>query len=98
MTAPPGRILAEVLAAEGLSQAGFARRTGLSAKHVNQIVGGYATLTHRTATILERQTGVSAHVWMLLESAHRIPAEMPVELAAALRGYLDDCYEENGMP
>jgi hypothetical protein len=42
---PPGETLVEVLAERGMSRAELARRAGLSAKHVNQIVFGTAALT-----------------------------------------------------
>lgn len=36
----PGELLAVTLAAAGMTQADLARRTGLSTKHVNQVVQG----------------------------------------------------------
>ncbi len=68
---PPGDTLAEVLDDAGMTQAELAKRTGLSTKHVNQIVKGAAAITPETALLLERATGVPSRVWNNLEVAHR---------------------------
>jgi HTH-type transcriptional regulator/antitoxin HigA len=68
---PPGDTLAEVLQDAGMTQAELATRTGLSTKHVNQIVNGGASLTPETALLLERATGIRARVWSNLEVAYR---------------------------
>lgn len=69
---PPGETLAEVLADRGMSQAELARRTGLSTKHINQVVLGAASLTAETALKLERVTGVPAQVWTNLEADYQV--------------------------
>lgn len=69
---PPGATLQEVLDARGMSQIDLARRTGLSPKHVNQIVKGNAAVTAETTILLERATGVPADVWANLESAFQV--------------------------
>lgn len=68
---PPGETLIEVLAERGMTQSELAARTGLSAKHINQIVKGLAPITPDTALLLESTTGVSARVWSNLEVAYR---------------------------
>lgn len=68
---PPGETLIEVLEERGLSQAELARRAGLSAKHVNQIVNNRAPISVEVAIVLERVTGVSDHVWNNLESRYQ---------------------------
>ncbi|MGH8524830.1 MAG: HigA family addiction module antitoxin, partial [Gammaproteobacteria bacterium] len=68
---PPGETLAEVLEQLEMTQTDLARRTGLSVKHVNQIVNGAASVTPETALVLERATGVSTRVWNSLEVAYR---------------------------
>ena len=68
---PPGDTLAEVLDERDMTQTDLARRTGLSIKHVNQIVNGAAPITPETALLLERATGVAARVWSNLEVAFR---------------------------
>jgi addiction module HigA family antidote len=69
---PPGETLAEVLADRGMSQAELARRAGLSAKHVNQVVLGAASITAETALRLERVTGVPAQVWTNLKADYQV--------------------------
>ncbi|MCY2989705.1 MAG: HigA family addiction module antitoxin [Planctomycetota bacterium] len=68
---PPGRTLQETIDALGLDQRELAQRTGLSAKHVNQVVKGVASITPDTAIRLERVTGVPAHMWNNLEANYR---------------------------
>jgi len=53
---PPGETLRETLEALPMSQADLSTRTGLSTKHINQIVQGVAVLSHDTAIALERAT------------------------------------------
>jgi HTH-type transcriptional regulator/antitoxin HigA len=69
---PPGATLQEVLDERGMTQSDLAVRTGLSTKHINQIVKGTAPVTAETAILLERTTGVSAAVWAGLESAYQV--------------------------
>ncbi len=68
---PPGETLKETLDVLGISQADLARRTGLSTKHVNQIIQGAAILSPETAVLLERATGLRAEVWNGLEAQWR---------------------------
>jgi len=69
---PPGATLQEVLDERGMTQSDLATRTGLSTKHINQIIKGAAAITAETAILLERTTGVSAAVWANLESAYQV--------------------------
>lgn len=68
---PPGETLAEVLEEAGMTQAELAQRTGLSTKHINQIIKGLAPITTETALLFERATGVRARIWSNLEIAYR---------------------------
>jgi len=77
---PPGGTLVEVLSERGMSQAELARRAGLSAKHVNQIVLGTAALSAETALRLERVTGVPASVWTELEADYQVARTRQDEL------------------
>ena len=67
----PGETLQETIEALGIDQRELAARSGLSAKHVNQIIKGVAPITHDTAIRLERVTGVPARMWNNLESNYR---------------------------
>ena len=68
---PPGETLSERLEEIGMTQAELAVRTGLSTKHVNQIIRGSAPITSETALRLEHATRTSASVWNNLEIAYR---------------------------
>ncbi len=68
---PPGETLAEVLDDAGMTQAELSTRTGMSTKHVNQIVNGSAAITPETALLLERATGVPTRIWSNLEVRYR---------------------------
>lgn len=68
---PPGETLVEVLEELGLSQAELARRTGLSTKHINQIVNDRAPISVDVAIVFERATGVPARLWNNLESRYQ---------------------------
>jgi HTH-type transcriptional regulator/antitoxin HigA len=67
----PGGTLRSTLAELGMAQADLAARTGLSLKHINQIIQGVAPITQDTALLLERTTGVPARLWNSLESVYR---------------------------
>jgi len=81
---PPGATLEEVLERHGMAQADLARRTGLSAKHVNQMIKGAASISPEIALRLERATGVPARIWNSLEAAYQVERSRKQE-AAALR-------------
>jgi HTH-type transcriptional regulator/antitoxin HigA len=68
---PPGETLRETIETLDLSQTEVARRTGLSLKHLNQIVQGNAPISHETALALERVTGVPARFWDSLEANYQ---------------------------
>lgn len=89
---PPGETLLEVLTERGMTQSELAERTGLSAKHINQIVKGQAPITPDTALLLENTTGVAARVWSNLEVAYREreSREDQAERLEADLGWLDE--------
>jgi HTH-type transcriptional regulator/antitoxin HigA len=67
----PGESLRSTLGELGMTQGDLAARTGLSLKHVNQIAQGIAPITHDTALLFEKVTGVSARTWNSLEAMYR---------------------------
>lgn len=69
--ATPGETLRETLEHLEMSQSKLAARTGLTLKHVNQIVQGNASITPATALTLERVTGVPASLWNNLEAEYQ---------------------------
>ncbi|MGI5180129.1 ImmA/IrrE family metallo-endopeptidase [Dactylosporangium sp. CA-152071] len=68
---PPGQVLRRVLAERGISQAELAVRTGLSAKHVNQVLQGIVPLSVEMALLLERVLETPSYIWNQLEAAYR---------------------------
>lgn len=78
---PPGSTLLEVLEDRAMTQSDLALRTGLSAKHINQIVKGTASISPETTILLERATGVPAPVWTNLESAYQLDRSRTKEAA-----------------
>lgn len=68
---PPGWTLEETLEELSMSQAELARRTGLSTKHINQIVRGKVPISTDSAWRLERVTGVPDRLWNNLESRYQ---------------------------
>ncbi|RIT40453.1 ImmA/IrrE family metallo-endopeptidase [Mycobacteroides abscessus] len=68
---PPGESLRIRLEELGMSQAELARRTGLTTKHVNQVMQGIASLSADVAQKLEYATGTPSHWWLRLEADYR---------------------------
>ncbi|GAB2682238.1 helix-turn-helix transcriptional regulator [Kribbella swartbergensis] len=68
---PPGELIRDELAARGLNQAELAARTGLSTKHVNQVVKAVVPLSIDTALKIERAIGLSAHLLMTMEAHYQ---------------------------
>lgn len=76
---PPGETLAEILEDRQMTQKELADRTGLSIKHINEIVQGKASITSDTALKLEAVLGIPASFWMNLEANYQ---ETKARLAA----------------
>lgn len=74
-TVPPGATLLEALEDLGMTQVELAERTGLSSKHINQVVSGVAPLSPDTATLLEPITGIPARFWNTLEANYRVTTQ-----------------------
>ena len=74
MAAHPGEVLSEMLREKGMSQAEFARRMGVSQKHVSEIVKGKAGYSPSFAVKLERVFGGKppAAYWINLLSNHEL--------------------------
>lgn len=65
---PPGVTIEEWLDENAMTQAELAQRLGLSAKALNQIIRGHASLSHETALRLEVVTGIPARTWNQFEA------------------------------
>jgi addiction module HigA family antidote len=70
----PGEILAEELAAAGLSAAELARLIEVPANRVSQIVAGRRAVTADTALRLGRTFGTSAELWLDLQKMYELDA------------------------
>jgi len=80
----PGETLRETLESLDMSQSKLAARTGLTLKHINQIIQGNAAISPETSVALERVTGVDADFWNSLEAKfqdHRVREEEAARLA-----------------
>jgi HTH-type transcriptional regulator/antitoxin HigA len=67
----PGVTLNETIEALGMSQVDLALRTGLTSKHISQIINEKVSITPETAIKLERVLGVKATFWNNLEKNYR---------------------------
>jgi HTH-type transcriptional regulator/antitoxin HigA len=67
----PGEVLADELEARDMSQSELARRMDRPIKTINEIVNGKAAITPDTAVQLELALGISARMWLGLESTFR---------------------------
>ena len=63
----PGHILLEEIKSRHMSQVEFAERTGITPKHMSEIVNGKADVTPEVAMLLESATGTPARMWMTLQ-------------------------------
>ena len=68
---PPGETLEEALDERGMTQADFAKRIGMTHKHVRNIVNGRAPITSETALKFERVLGTPARFWNNREQQYR---------------------------
>lgn len=78
----PGEILREILRTRGMTQADLARRMGRPAQIVSEIITGKKTITADTAVQLEQALGISAPLWLHLETDYRLHL---ARIRAALR-------------
>ena len=78
----PGALLAEELAARGLSQRELARRIGRPFQVVNEIARERKAITAETAVQLEAELGIRAYLWLAMQAQHDLVAARR-KLAAA---------------
>lgn len=67
----PGRTILSILKKEKMTQKSLGERTGLSEKHLSQIINGEASITVETALLLENALGGSASFWINLEKNYQ---------------------------
>jgi HTH-type transcriptional regulator/antitoxin HigA len=68
---PPGETLAEWLAHEEMTQVEFARRAGLTPKHITQVVKGKVGISPEVAVSFERVTSIPARYWIQLDANYQ---------------------------
>lgn len=68
---PPGETLKENLDYINMSQKELSERTGISIKHINEIIKGKSPITQETALKLEYVLGIPANFWNNLEANYR---------------------------
>ena len=69
---PPGWVLEEMIEAQEMSHAEFARRCGRSPKLVSEIIAGKAPIEPETAIQFERVLGMDASVWLNIEADYKL--------------------------
>ena len=69
---PPGAMLEEELEVRGMTQRELARRAGRPVQVINEIVRGKKAITPETALELEKVLGISAQLWVNLESIYQM--------------------------
>ncbi|WP_328855382.1 ImmA/IrrE family metallo-endopeptidase [Microbispora hainanensis] len=67
----PGAILQAILDERGLKQADLADRTGLTPKHINQIVKQSIGISGDVAQVLERALGLDALFWLRADADYQ---------------------------
>jgi len=65
-------LLRRTLDAQGFSQVDLAEQTGLSPKHINQILQGDIPLSPHCAWLIGYATGVPAEVWLTIQAVHTV--------------------------
>lgn len=69
---PPGEHLADTLRELDLTQSELARRMGRPQQVINEIVRGVKSITAETALQLEGVLGMSAEMWMNLQTNYEL--------------------------
>ncbi|MEO3810785.1 helix-turn-helix domain-containing protein [Sphaerisporangium sp. B11E5] len=67
----PGAILQAILDERGIKQADLADRTGLTPKHINQIVKESIGISGEVAQVLERALGLDALFWLRADADYQ---------------------------
>lgn len=83
----PGEILEETLQARGISNAELAARSGITPKHISQIINGKSPITTPTAIMLERILDVKASLWLKLDSDYCLYKQKAEEQSALTDAY-----------
>ncbi|MDF1597270.1 MAG: ImmA/IrrE family metallo-endopeptidase [Acidimicrobiia bacterium] len=82
---PPGETLWEWITREDMTQVEFARRAGLTPKHITHVIKGKVGISPVVALAFERVTSIPARYWTQLDSNYQTAKHRHVE-TQALRG------------
>lgn len=66
----PGEYLKEILEELGISQADFARNTGLSSMRISHVINGKRPVTAEMALIFGKAFGQTPQYWLNLQAAY----------------------------
>ncbi len=69
---PPGETIRENMGYLGINQKELAAMLGTTTKQLSNILNGLAPITHDIALKLESVIGLSAELWMELESNYQV--------------------------
>ena len=83
---PPGYVLEDHLEARGITPAQFAERHSLTTGLVDDILVGAAPIDETLASILERDFGLTAELWLKMEATYRHRLEQ-IEAAQRAEGF-----------
>lgn len=67
----PGKMISQAIEREGMTQKSLCNRTGITEKHLSQIINGEASITVETALLLENALGGTASFWINLEKNYQ---------------------------
>ena len=70
VTLHPGKVLGEELEAREILQRDFAKKVGLQAPHLSDLIRGKRHISARLALKLERELGIEAGSWLRLQMAY----------------------------
>lgn len=82
---PPGETVEDLLEERRWTQAELAERTGLTRKHINDLLRGRAHISADTASRLDKVLGGTAQFWLTREAQYRAALERRQELEALER-------------
>ena len=71
LVSSPGDTIVDILEERGWSQSEFAERTGYTAKHVNLLIRGKASISEDVALRLEKVLGGTARFWLARDEGYR---------------------------
>ena len=71
LVSSPGDTIVDILEERGWSQSEFSERTGYTAKHVNLLIQGKASISEDVALRLEKVLGGTARFWLARDASYR---------------------------